>query len=131
MPTFGVRSILQWQPRVDQRKKYLYEERITLWNSRTFGDAINLAEREADAYASPDAKYLGLLQGFWLFNEVKLRKQGVEVFSLLRASDLPPKAYLRTFFDTGFEREGSFGNSPDTPGPRRSRTRRNRKRARR
>lgn len=119
MPTFSVRSVLRWSRRADQRKKYLYEERITLWTARSLNEAIDLAEREAEEYAGSDAKRLGLLQGFWMFDECRLRKQGVEVFSLLRESDLPPKAYLRGFFATGCEREGDYHAEPDAP-PNRS-----------
>lgn len=105
MPTFSVRSVFRWSPRADQKKKHLYEERITLWNARSLIEAINLAEREAEEYAGDDAKCLGLLQGYWMYDECKLRKQGIEVFSLLRESDLPPKTYLKAFFATGHERE--------------------------
>src|ERR1041385_2201366 len=108
MPTFSVRSILRWSPRIDQKKKHLYEERITLWKARTLNHAIDLAEREANHYAGKNAKRLGLLQGFWMFDECRLQKQGVEVFSLLRESDLPPKTYLRNFFSTGDERESDY-----------------------
>lgn len=80
-----------------------------------------MAEREAGEYAGDNAKSLGLLQGFWLFDECKLPQQGVEVFSLLRESDLPPKAYLRAFFDTGYEREGDYPFEPDAPPNRRPR----------
>lgn len=104
MPTFGVRSVLRWARRADQRKNYVYEERVTLWNAATFEDALDLAEREADDYAGvTTAARCGLLQGYELLDEYKLTKQGFEVFSLLRESDLAPKAYLRAFFDTGFE----------------------------
>jgi len=34
---------------------------------------------------------------------------GVEVFSLLRESDLPPEPYIDSFFDTGTEREQRSG----------------------
>jgi hypothetical protein len=114
MPTFSVRSVLRWSPRAEQKKKYIYEERITLWNAQSFTAAIDLAEREADDYAQDNAKRLGLLQGYWLFEECRLRKQGMEVFSLLRESDLPPKAYLKAFFDTGYEREGDY-DTKDAP----------------
>ena len=112
MPTFSVRSVLRWSRHSDQRKKYVYEERITLWNAPTIEEAIDLAEHDAEEYAGPTAKRCGLLQGFWLFDELRLKEQGIEVFSLLRESDLAPKAYLRTFFDTGFEKQGHYGAAP-------------------
>src|SRR5215831_13674705 len=106
MPTFSVRSVFQWSLKYsqDQKKKYIYEERITLWNARDANEAIKLAEHEADAYAAENEfKRLGLLLSYWLTDECRLRKQGIEVFSLLRESDLPPKTYLKSFFDTGYE----------------------------
>lgn len=127
MPTFSVRSVLRWSPRVGQKKKHIYEERITLWNARSLTEAIDLAEREAEEYAGDDAKRLGLLQAFWMFDKCRLRKQGIEVFSLLRESDLPPKAYLRTFFDTGYERESDYNAEQDVaPNRRPARVRRTR-----
>jgi hypothetical protein len=112
MPTYSVRSILRWSRRADQKKKHLYEERITLWNARSLEEAIDLAEREAEEYAGDDAKRLGLLQGFWMFDQCRFRWQGIEVFSLLRESDLSPKAYVRSFFNTGSEREGDYNAEP-------------------
>ena len=119
MPTFSVRSVIQWSPRTDQRKKHVYEERITLWNARSLREAIALAEREAKEYAGDDATCLGLLQGYWMFDGCRLRKGGIEVFSLIRESDLPPKAYLKRFFDTGCEREGEDNAEPDAAPNRR------------
>src|ERR1035437_6944309 len=112
MPTYSVRSILLWRPRADQTRKHIYEERITLWNAPTLEQAVDLAEREADEYAGDDAKRLGLLQGFWMYEDFKVHQQGTEVFSLLRESDLAPKAYLKAFFDTGLERESDYKGEP-------------------
>ena len=71
-------------------------------------DAIELAEKEAAEYAAEGEEFLGLSQGFWLFDDLALPQQGIEVFSLLRESDLEPKAYLDAFFDTGFERQAEY-----------------------
>jgi hypothetical protein len=89
-----------------------YEERITLWRASGFGEAIALAEAEAVEYASaleqrPDA-YLGLAQCYQLADEVGV---GAEVFSLMRDSRLAPAEYLKTFFDSGGERQGSGPSS--------------------
>lgn len=119
MPTFGVRSILRWLSPAAKRKKYVYEERITIWNASTILEAIELAEEEAEAYGGANAKRLGLLQGFLLCDELKLKKQGIEVFSLLRESDLAPKAYLNAFFDSGYERETKESVAPERPDRRR------------
>jgi hypothetical protein len=112
MPTFSVRAILRWSPRPEQQKSHLYEERITLWNAESLEQAIDLAEREAKEYAGTDAECLDLFQGFWLFDAPTLPSQGIEVFSLLRESDLEPKAYIDTFFDTGCERQGVYKAEP-------------------
>ena len=108
MATFSVRTVLRWAPRPQQRKRYLYEERITLWKAESLGESIELAEIEAKVYAGGEPEYLDLLQAFWLSEELTLPHQGVEVFSLLRESDLEPKAYLDTFFDSGFERQSDY-----------------------
>jgi len=116
MATFSVRTVLRWPPRPEQRKRYLYEERITLWKAESLDEAIELAEIEAKVYLGGQTEYLDLLQAFWLSEEFTLPHQGVEVFSLLRESDLEPKAYLDTFFDTGFERESHYEAEPGASG---------------
>jgi hypothetical protein len=115
MATFSVRTVLRWRPRVGQRKRFLYEERITLWKAESLDEAIELAEMEAKVYAGGERQYLDLLQAFWLSEEFILPHQGVEVFSLLRESDLEPKAYLDTFFESGFERQSHYGAEPTAP----------------
>jgi len=94
----------------------------------TFEEALDLAEREAEEYADTTAKRCGLLHGFWLFDDFKLKKQGIEVFSLLRESDLAPKAYLKSFFDTGYEMQGEHKARPRGSPNRRTRAKKNRKR---
>ena len=131
MPTFCVRHILLWSRQSDQRKKYVYEERVTLWNAPTIEEAIDLAEHEAEEYAGTTAKSCGLLQGFWLSDEIALEEQGIEVFSLLRESDLAPKAYLSAFFDTGSEKQGEYSGVPKPRSNRRPAARKIRKRPRR
>ena len=85
-------------------KKHLYEERITIWVADDIDEAIKLAEQEAESYAdSIDAEYLGLAQGFSLFE--KIESSGTEVYSLLRESNLEPEKYLDRFFDTGDEHQ--------------------------
>jgi hypothetical protein len=129
MPTYGVRSILKWSRRTNQRKKHLYEERVTLWTAESLEDALDLAEQEANGYASDcNAKRCGLLQGYWMLEDLKLKSQGIEVFSLLRESDLPPKTYLKVFFDTGHEFQGEYGLDRKSP---RRRPQKIRKRTRR
>jgi hypothetical protein len=103
MPSFSVRCVFRWEPRADQRRKHLYEERITLWVANDIDEAIALAEEEAREYASDGADYLGLCQAHALVESVE--KSGVEVFALLRQSDLDPKEYVDAFFATGEEHE--------------------------
>ena len=81
-----------------------YEERITLWQAPSHEAAIERAEAEAREYAAAlaPAEFLELAQSFRLFDAPA---DGVEVFSLLRTSDLSPSAYLNAFFDTGGERQ--------------------------
>lgn len=95
---------LQWYSvrchfRVDEGH---YEERITVWQAVGFDEAINLAEAEAESY--PDGDYLGSCDCFHLPDAGMQASQGAEIYSLVRASNLEPDTYLRTFFFTGSER---------------------------
>jgi hypothetical protein len=63
-----------------------------------------VAEREAQTYASDaDVQYLGFCQPYALVDEGGVN--GIEVFALLRESDLEPAQYLDAFFATGGEHE--------------------------
>jgi hypothetical protein len=80
----------------------IYEERLTLWQAGNLDQAIALAEEEAAVYAQKESlEHLGLAQAFELAGAPST---GVEVFSLMRESDLDPDDYLDQFFDTGRER---------------------------
>lgn len=81
-----------------------YEERVTLWQAPSHEEAIRRAEADAENYAADiaQATYLGLAQSYQLFDAPA---DGVEVFSLMRDSALTPSDYLRTYFDTGSERQ--------------------------
>jgi len=95
-PWFSVRCFF--------RTEDTYEERITLWLADDFDSAIALAEAEAHEYAGiVGNEYLGSAQAFHL-SDGDLQP-GVEVFSLIRQSDLESDEYLNTFFDTGAEFE--------------------------
>ena len=61
MESFSVRCIFKWSPRVDQELKYLYEERITLWQAENLEQAIEFAENEALEYSDES---LGRRVGF-------------------------------------------------------------------
>jgi hypothetical protein len=117
--------VFRWRAGRDQKKKYLYEERITLWSAKSSDKAVELAEREAKRYAKDrSGQFAGLSQGFWLFEELVLPQQGVEVFSLLRDSDLDTSQYLDAFFDTGGEHQRDYKAEPSSganaASPRRS-----------
>jgi hypothetical protein len=105
MPSYSVRCIFRWQSRPDQKRMYLYEERITLWLAGSIDEAIALAEEEAEIYASDGEEYLGYCQAYAMSDDID--ESGVEVFSLLRQSDLDAKQYVGAFFFTGQEHEGS------------------------
>jgi len=112
--SYSVRCFFEWAPRPDMKKKHLYEERITIWNAEGIDQAIELAEQEADAYAKNiDAEYLGLAQGFYLFD--KIDSSGTEVYSLLRESNLKPEKYLDHFFDTGNEHQRQWTEPAGRP----------------
>ena len=104
MDSYSVRCIFLWKRRPDQHLDYLYEERVTIWQADGIDHAIALAEQEANSYATDgDVQFLGVSQGFALFE--RLAASGIEVFSLLRESALPPREYVHDFFDTGHERQ--------------------------
>jgi hypothetical protein len=103
---FGVRCVFELDPETragtDPRA---FEERITIWRASGFQMAIELAEAEAVDYATIlHAKYLGFAQAYKIEGPPT---QSTEVFSLIRQSELAPRAYLSAFFDTGRENEGS------------------------
>ena len=103
MPSYSVRCIFEWPPRDRMVLAHLYEERITLWKAAGIDEAIELAEAEAEKYASENGfQYLEFAQAFWLFSEVDA--DGIEVFSLLRESNMAAEHYLNIFQDTGYER---------------------------
>lgn len=108
MPTYTVRTVIRWARRPDQARKFLYEERITAWNSESIEAAIDAAGTEAREYAGEGSDALDLFQAYWLFDEIGLLPQGTEVFSLLRESDMEPSDYLDAYFDTGEEHQGNY-----------------------
>lgn len=112
MDSYSTRCLFEWAPRTGQRKLHLYEERITLWRANSADDAIDMAEREAQAYAGDNSTYLGVCQSYRLVESLAV--SGVEIFSLLRESDLEPQNYIDALFATGHERQTS--DSPATTG---------------
>jgi hypothetical protein len=104
MPLFSIRSVIELAPRPQGKAEHLYEERITLWRAADANEAIARAEREARVYAKGERGPLPLFQAFALYDDVTFSGESVEVFSLIRESDLLPAQYLDSFFDTGGEK---------------------------
>ena len=77
---------------------------MTIWAAADLGGAIVLAEEEAKSYAASNGlHYLGYVQVYAIPSaELDV---GIEVFSLIRESNLEPDEYLTSFFDTGRERQ--------------------------
>ena len=114
---FGVRCVFHHSPERRGAPKDLapgehaYEERITLWQAASADEAIVLADKEAEDYASSVGyEYTGLAQSFWLEAPPS---HGAVVFSLVRKSELDPEPYIDAFFDTGLEYEDSIDDSAD------------------
>lgn len=101
-PWYSVRCVFAFGGTSGGRTNF--EERITLWRAESFDAAIAMAERDAVDYAeNVGGTYLGLAQSYHLAETSPT--SGVEVFSLIRESDLDPDDYMSRFFDTGTERQ--------------------------
>ena len=108
MNIYSVRSVLLWNT-PGRETKNVYEERVTMWNAESLDKAIELAESETKKYANNKGfEELGFYQGFSIFDKPETIPQGLEVFSLLRDSDLPIDDYLDQFFDTGNEHQANI-----------------------
>ena len=106
MNSFAVRCVIELPKEEFNTLAHLYEERITVWLAVDIDEAIDKAIAEVEDYSMKNnLSYTGLSQGYQMFSQVDI--DGVEVFSLLRESDLPPEEYLDTFFSTGTERQAN------------------------
>ncbi|MER7836725.1 hypothetical protein ABTY98_12615 [Streptomyces sp. NPDC096040] len=96
---YGVRCVFR------HRSLGVYEERVTLWTARSLEEASGRAEAEAREHCEVlgDVDYVDSAEAFRM-DEVP--GEGVEVFSLMRESGLPPGEYVQRFFATGNERSG-------------------------
>lgn len=104
MNSYAVRCIFKCPKASFNTLDHLYEERITLWNAADADKAIDKAVDEAEAYADKNGfTYTGLAQSYWMFTAIAA--SGIEVFSLLRESNLELEPYLDTFFSNGDERQ--------------------------
>jgi hypothetical protein len=97
---YGVRCIF----RLRDCEPGAYEERVTLWRAQNYGEAHELANREARRYAEAcPADFLEHSEAYWIDREIF--ELDAEVFSWLRESDLDPAEYIKTFYSTGRERD--------------------------
>ena len=105
---FSARSVFEH----DKAGDGLFEERIVLIRAEGFDEAQDRAEEEAVAYATAaGCSYTGYTSLFELAEESL--GDGVEVFSLMRDSDLTADVYVEQFFDTGNERQGGDDDDSD------------------
>lgn len=104
-PWYGVRLIYQ----LTGFSRQAYEERVILVRADSFDAAIAQAERYSKDYESETTIYTGYAMAFNIFDENgPSLGPGVEVFSLIRTSDLDIDAYLDRFHDSGSERCGGI-----------------------
>lgn len=98
---FSARTVFEH----DQPGDGLFEERIVLLRAADFEEAHTRAEEEATRYArEASCSWTGYVSLFELPDETLA--DSVEVFSLMRDSELPADEYVEQFFDTGNERQG-------------------------
>jgi hypothetical protein len=90
----------------------LFEERIILVRAAGFDEALARAEAEAATYAEQVAcAFTGYVTVYEIAEEQL--GDGVEVFSVMRDSDLSAEDYIDRFFTTGDERSGDDDESGD------------------
>lgn len=90
-------------------KKFLYEERITLYSHVNYDDALRDSDRDSSLYEKECEVFdIGFLESYEGFDGIELSSpiSGLEIFSLMRESDLPQMEYVKQYFDTGSERRG-------------------------
>lgn len=104
-PWYGVRLVYQ----LICEDGPAYEERILIIRASGSDDAIEQAERlSRETYESESTTYTGYAMAFNVVDEDgETLPPGVEVFSLIRKSELNADDYLHTFHDTGKERARS------------------------
>jgi hypothetical protein len=104
MNSYSVRCIFEVPKEDFNTLEFLYEERITVWRAADIDEALDKAVKEAEDYSEAYSfTYTGLAQAYWMISKADL--DGVEVFSLMRESDLSADEYLNAFFSTGNERQ--------------------------
>lgn len=105
-PWYGVRLIYK----LTGFQRRTYEERVLIVRADSFAAAISKAEDQSkEDYESESCEYLGYAMAYHIFDEDgPCLGPGVEVFSLMRESDLDVDDYLTSFHDTGNERTGEL-----------------------
>ena len=99
-PWYGVRLIFHHSGSLRQA----YEERVILVRADSDNEAIAKVELLAKEYEDESTLYTGYAVAFHIFDECgPTLGSGVEVFSLIRFSNLDTDAYLDRFHDTGNE----------------------------
>lgn len=101
---YSVRTVIH---RPDEN---VYEERITLWHADDADEAAESALAESAAHAADvGGDDCGLAQVYepdvGMTGGLRAAADGCEIFSLTRASVLPPGDYLDRFYDTGHEEQ--------------------------
>ncbi len=100
-PWYGVRLVYKLMG----FEKQAYEERVLIVRAASFTEAVHRAEQRSKAYESSTTEYIGYAMAFHIFDQDgPCLGSGVEVFSLIRESDLGVDEYLNRFHDTGNER---------------------------
>ena len=100
-PWYGVRLI--FRSTFDPNRS-AYEERVVLIHASSDEEAIAKGEICARTYEDETTTFTGYIMAFHIFDQDgPCLGEGVEVFSLIRYSDLEADAYLNRFFDTGDE----------------------------
>jgi len=100
-PWYGVRLVYRLTGSIEPA----YEERILIVRAVDSDDAIARAEQiSRDTYESENTVYTEYAMAFNIFDEDgDSLGDGVEVFSLIRKSELGVADYLDRFHDTGAE----------------------------
>ena len=97
---FRVRALEEGKP------VRMFEERIVLVKCRKFDDAFKKAEKVGRKYAKADntknrkTTFLACVGVYIIQDPIE---DGVEIFSMLRVSDMPDKKYLKQHYQTGSE----------------------------
>lgn len=100
-PWYGVRLVYQ----LIGESGNSFEERILIIRAVDFDSAIERAEQiSRDSYENESTIYCNYAMAFHIFDENGgALGEGVEVFSLIRNSDLDVKDYIDRFYNTGDE----------------------------